>query len=107
MLATLSARSKEREKQIDRRLKIEAAELVWLLALPNLATGGVSPGPDHGNNVLRQTVKGKLSTGIRTSAGLVPVIHACHARAGGHPVVTGPTHELNAEVTGLPGQAGQ
>src|SRR5262249_48699296 len=46
----------EREQQIDRGFEIEASELVWPLALPHFAGGGIPPRPDHGNNVLWNSV---------------------------------------------------
>ena len=47
----------QRQQQIDRRLKVEPAKLVRPIAFPNLAGHGIAPRPDHGINILRQTVK--------------------------------------------------
>ena len=46
----------EREQQIGRGFEIEASELVWPLAFPHFASGGIPPRPDHGNNVLWNSV---------------------------------------------------
>src|SRR5437764_15491838 len=44
-------------------LEIQSAELVWHLAVPRSAGGGIAPGPDHGKNIVRGSVKGKLAKG--------------------------------------------
>ena len=45
------------QQQIHGSFEIQASELVRPLAFPNLAGRGISPGPYHGNNILRETVK--------------------------------------------------
>src|SRR5437764_15273336 len=44
-------------------LEIQSAELVWHLAVPRSAGGGIAPGPDHGKNIVRGSVNGKLAKG--------------------------------------------
>src|SRR6202051_3125632 len=46
----------QRQQQIDSRFEVEAAQLVQPLAFPDLAGHGIAPRPDHGINILRQTV---------------------------------------------------
>lgn len=44
------------QQQIDCSFKSEPAELVRAFAFPDLAGQGIAPRPDHGKNILRQTV---------------------------------------------------
>src|SRR6266480_2302842 len=37
-------------------LEIQSAELVWHLAVPHSAGGGIAPGPDHGKKIVRGSV---------------------------------------------------
>src|SRR5690348_7222057 len=46
----------QRQQQIDGRLEVQPAKLVRSLAVPDLAGRGIPPRPDHGRNILRETV---------------------------------------------------
>jgi hypothetical protein len=59
----------QRQQKINGGFEIQAAELVWPLAVSDLAGRRISPRPDHGINILRQTVNakstGELEAGVR------------------------------------------
>src|SRR4029079_3898194 len=46
----------QRQQQIGRRLEIKSAKMVRPLIVPDFPRRRVAPRPDHGNNILRQTV---------------------------------------------------
>src|SRR4029077_1102087 len=43
------------QEKIDRLLEIQSAELVRPTTFPHLSAHRISPGPDHGDNILRAT----------------------------------------------------